>query len=72
MKTLRKLFLTGSLTAIIGFAAFSQDCDAYFPMKEGAYIETRSFDAKDKLQGISKMTYCRNKLPASAPASLPK
>ncbi len=56
MKTLRKLFLTGSLTAIIGFAAFSQDCDAYFPMKEGAYIETRSFDAKDKLQGFSKMT----------------
>ncbi|HNS17273.1 MAG TPA: hypothetical protein PKH94_01770 [Bacteroidales bacterium] len=56
MKTLRRLSLTGFLTAIIGFAAFSQDCDAYFPMKEGAYLETRNYDAKDKLQGISKMT----------------
>lgn len=25
-------------------------------MKEGAYLETRSYDVKDKLQGISRMT----------------
>ncbi|MDD5507567.1 MAG: hypothetical protein PHD25_04460 [Bacteroidales bacterium] len=56
MKTLSNLFLTAFLTASIGFSAFSQDCDAYFPMKEGAYLETRNYDAKDKLQGISRMT----------------
>ncbi|MBP6979386.1 MAG: hypothetical protein KBB71_13860 [Lentimicrobiaceae bacterium] len=44
------------MAAIFSFAAFSQDCDAYFPMKEGAYLETKSYDAKDKLQGITKMT----------------
>jgi hypothetical protein len=56
MQALSKLFFTLFLTVSIGFAAFSQDCEAYFPMKEGAYLETRSYDVKDKLQGISRMT----------------
>lgn len=56
MKAFKRLFITGFLTVIIGIPAFSQDCDAYFPMKEGAYLETRSYDVKDKLQGISRMT----------------
>lgn len=56
MKSFNQLLFTGFLAAIFSFAAFSQDCDAYFPMKEGAYLETKSYDAKDKLQGITKMT----------------
>ena len=33
----------------------AQDCEAYFPMEEGAFMETTSYDAKDKVTG--KMNY---------------
>ena len=35
----------------ISVSAFSQDCEAYFPMDEGTSFETTSYDKKDKKSG---------------------
>lgn len=56
MKLFSKFSLAVFFTMVTLLPAVSQDCEAYFPMKEGAFIETRNYDEKDKLQGISKMT----------------
>lgn len=34
----------------------AQDCDGYFPVKSGAFIETKSYDAKGKLTGTNQQT----------------
>jgi hypothetical protein len=34
----------------------AQDCDGYFPVKSGAFIETKNYDAKGKLTGTNQQT----------------
>lgn len=40
---------------ILGYL-HSQDCKGYFPLKKGTFLESRSYDAKDKLTGIGRQT----------------
>jgi hypothetical protein len=37
-------------------SAMPQNCEAYFPMKSGAFLETKSYNAKGKLTGTSRQT----------------
>lgn len=37
-------------------SAFAQNCEGLFPMKQGAVIETQSFNPKGKFQGTSRQT----------------
>lgn len=41
---------------IIAMSASAQNCEGFFPMKQGAVIETQSFNPKDKLQGTNRQT----------------
>ena len=43
-----------SLMLISGLIA--QDCDGYFPVKSGTFIETKNYDAKGKLSGTNQQT----------------
>jgi hypothetical protein len=59
MKTSLKLL--SSLTALFFSVTVSaQDCELYFPAKEGTVTEMKSYDAKGKLTGTSKTTILRN------------
>lgn len=44
------------LMIFLGKIIIAQNCEAYFPMEEGAYLEMKSYDDKDKLTGTSKYT----------------
>lgn len=44
------------LTVLLSAGIHAQDCDGYFPVKSGAFIETKSYDAKGKLTGTSQQT----------------
>jgi hypothetical protein len=49
--------LTGLLIVLmIAMSAKAQNCEGFFPMKQGAVIETQSFSTKDKLQGTNRQT----------------
>jgi hypothetical protein len=56
MKTFVKTSLLLMFTALLLQNALSQDCEAYFPMKEGSYLEQKTYNEKDKLQSTNKMT----------------
>ncbi len=43
-----------SILLVTGLKA--QDCDGYFPVKSGTFIETKSYDAKGKLTGTNQQT----------------
>ena len=43
-------------TIMLSAAAFAQNCEGLYPMKQGAVIETQSFNSKGKLQGTSRQT----------------
>lgn len=45
---------------VVGTSLAAQDCEAYFPMKEGAVRIMEMFDGKDKPEG--KMTYTVNNI----------
>jgi hypothetical protein len=53
-KTVMKLFLF-VFSLLAGSSLLAQDCEAYFPMEEGAVREMESYNHKDKLEG--KITY---------------
>lgn len=48
--------LTGILLGFLGFSVSAQDCEAFYPMDEGAFLETKSYSDKDKHMGTSRMT----------------
>ncbi|MBK9358966.1 MAG: hypothetical protein IPN08_16560 [Bacteroidales bacterium] len=35
---------------------YAQNCEGYFPVKSGAFIETKNYDAKGKLTGTNQQT----------------
>lgn len=41
---------------VLLLTARSQNCEGFFPVKEGTVIEMQSFNPKDKLQAISRQT----------------
>lgn len=52
MKHLLLLVLSSFLTVSL----LAQDCEGYFPVKGGTFIETKNYDAKGKLTGTSQQT----------------
>lgn len=49
--------ITGLLIMLmVAISAKAQNCEGFFPMKQGAVIETQSFNPKDKLQGMHRQT----------------
>ncbi|MDY0103120.1 MAG: hypothetical protein RBS07_09270 [Lentimicrobium sp.] len=49
--------ITGLLIMLMtAISAQAQNCEGFFPMKQGAVIETQSFNPKDKLQGTNRQT----------------
>jgi hypothetical protein len=40
----------------------AQECEAYFPMKEGSYLEMKSYDEKNKLTGTVKNTVIKKEV----------
>lgn len=56
MKSMIRTLLTGVLLGFLGFSVSAQDCEAFYPMNEGAFLETKSYNEKDKLLGTSRMT----------------
>ena len=51
-----KHFLLGSALALGAIGLQAQDCDKFFPNKEGAKMEFAHYDGKDKLQSNSVQT----------------
>lgn len=41
---------------IVGIFAFAQDCESFFPVKKGAYMEMKNYDEKGKLTGTVRQT----------------
>ena len=54
MKKFKLLFIY--VLFLFPFIISAQDCSEYFPVNEGAIIEMKSYNEKDKLQSESKMT----------------
>lgn len=52
MKTIVLLFST----LLVGIYAFAQDCQSFFPVKEGAFMEMKNYDEKGKLTGTVRQT----------------
>lgn len=52
MKKITLLLILVTVT----FIGFSQNCDSWFPAKEGTFIEMKSYDEKDKMTGIVRQT----------------
>ncbi len=44
------------VTIILSTYAFAQNCEGLYPMKQGAVIETQSFNPKGKLLGTNRQT----------------
>lgn len=43
-----------AIVLLLSFSSIAQDCEPYIPMDKGVEFEMQSFNAKDKLQSISK------------------
>jgi len=56
MKKILGYLMIFILSATMADSAVAQDCEAYFPMEEGAFIETYNYDKKDKLTSITRYT----------------
>jgi len=52
MKKLISISILFSLAHII----LAQDCQGYFPVKKGTFMETKNYDAKGKLTGTNQQT----------------
>jgi hypothetical protein len=64
MKTLRKdllISIAPALLLVLGVELRAQDCQDYFPMKEGTTLRYAHYDQKDKLSGTSQMTFKEKK-----------
>ncbi len=44
------------LSFLLTVNLMAQDCEGYFPIKKGAFIETKNYDAKGKLSGTNQQT----------------
>jgi hypothetical protein len=55
MKLTTKISLVITFLFIFG-EAYSQSCEAFYPMKKGSVIETQNFNAKNKLTGSNRQT----------------
>lgn len=61
MKVLFSTLMTTALFIAINFRLSAQDCDFYFPNKEGVKIETTNYDKKGKETGVGISTILENK-----------
>jgi hypothetical protein len=62
MKATFKLALIGLSVLILAKYTVAQDCEAFYPMKEGAYVEMKSYDEKNKLTGTVKNTVIKKEV----------
>jgi DUF3108-like len=53
---MKKAIVLASMFLFATLVTVAQDCKVYFPKKQGAQIEHKSFDGKDKLTGSSIQT----------------
>lgn len=51
-----KFFLISILMCLGSLTGSAQNCEAYFPMKEGAFVEMKNYNARDKLTGTVQYT----------------
>jgi hypothetical protein len=56
MRTAAKIVLVVFISLVLAKYIVAQDCEAYFPMKEGAYLEMKNYNDKDKLLSTGKYT----------------
>ena len=56
MKKLIRYFGVALLLMALSVSVAAQDCEAYFPMHEGAFMEMKNYDKKDKLSSITQYT----------------
>ena len=52
---MKNIFLF-SVMLMLSSSAYTQHCEGFFPMKQGAVIETQSYSPKGKLQGTNRQT----------------
>jgi len=50
----RAILFMFSVLSLTGL--YAQNCEGYFPVKSGAFIETKNYDAKGKLTGTNQQT----------------
>ncbi|GEM_PF-2227739 len=56
MRTATKLFSVAIISLIFGEYIAAQECEAWYPMKEGAYLEMKNCNSKGQLMGCSVLT----------------
>jgi Zn-finger protein len=54
------LYLTSVTILFANNIVKAQDCDFYFPHKEGSVIETTYYDKKNKETGVATLTILEN------------
>jgi hypothetical protein len=62
MRTAIKLFSVAFISLFFGEYIAAQECEAWYPMKEGAYLEMKNYNSKDKLQGTVKSTVTKKEV----------
>jgi len=62
MKKLIKYFGVALLLTSLSSLVTAQDCEAYFPMQEGAFMEMKNYDKKDKLSSITQYTVLKKEV----------
>ncbi|MCX6233838.1 MAG: hypothetical protein NT175_03825 [Bacteroidetes bacterium] len=62
MKNFLKISVVAVSLIIIARYTIAQECEAYFPMKEGSYLEMKNYDEKNKLTGTVKNTVIKKEV----------